>query len=237
MDNRFLRNAALIGADKAEILKTKRIALFGVGGVGGAVLECLVRSGIGEIDVFDNDTVNITNLNRQLIATEKTLDIPKCDAAELRALEINPNIKIGKFPLFYLPENADSIDLSVYDFIVDAIDTVSAKIELAVRGEKLSIPIISIMGTGNKLDPTLIEVGDIYKTRECPLCRVMRNELKKRGVKRLTCVWSPETPLQPNELAEQKADGRIAPASMPFVPISAGIAAAAHIVNEIIKPR
>lgn len=237
MNERFLRNAALIGAEKAELLSEKKIALFGVGGVGGAVLEALVRSGVGHIDIFDNDTVNITNLNRQLIATEKTVGIPKCDAAEVRAKEINPDIKIGKYPIFYLPENADSIDLSIYDYIVDAIDTVSAKIELIMRADRLNVPIISIMGTGNKLDPTKIEVGDIFSTRECPLCRVMRTELKKRGIKKLTCVWSPEAPIKPNELAEQKADGRTAPASMPFVPIAAGVAAAAHIVNKIIKPR
>ena len=235
MNERFLRNAALIGADKTEFLMGTRIALFGVGGVGGAVLEALVRSGVGHIDIFDNDTVNITNINRQLIATEKTVGMKKCDAAELKAKEINPDIKIGKYPIFYLPENADSVDLSVYDYIVDAIDTVSAKIELIVRAEKLGVPIISIMGTGNKLDPTKIEVGDIYKTRECPLCRVMRTELKKRSIKKLSCVWSPEIPIKPNSLAEQKADGRTAPASMPFVPIAAGVAAASQIVKTLIK--
>ena len=237
MDNRFLRNAALIGADKTEALKDIKIALFGVGGVGGAALEALVRSGVGQIDIFDNDTVNITNLNRQLIATEKTVGMGKCDAALLRAKEINPDIKIGRFPVFYLPENADSVDLSNYDYIIDAIDTVSAKIELILRADRLGVPIISIMGTGNKLDPTKIEVGDIFSTRECPLCRVMRTELKKKGIKKLTCVWSPEPTIKPNELAEQKADGRPAPASMPFVPIAAGIAAAAHIINKTIKPR
>ncbi len=235
MDERFIRNSAIWGSDKTELLKIKKIALFGVGGVGSAVLEALVRAGLQNIDVFDNDKVSISNLNRQLIANNKTLGLKKTDAAEIKAKEINENINIGKFEIFYLPENADTIDLSKYDYIVDAIDTVSAKIELALRATTLNIPIISIMGTGNKLNPTLIEVSDIYKTRECPLCRVMRSELKKRGIKKLTCVWSSEKPITPNSLAEKKENGRTAPASAPFVPIAAGIAAAAHIVNEFIK--
>lgn len=235
MKERFLRTAALIGKEKLNRLNSAKIALFGVGGVGGAALEALTRAGIGHIDVFDNDTVNITNLNRQLIATEKTLNMKKVEAAELRAKEINPDIKIGKFDIFYLPETAENIDLSAYDFIIDAIDTVSAKLELAVRGSKLGVPVISIMGTGNKLNPSLLQISDIYKTSVCPLCRVMRTELKRRGVKKLACVWSPETPIRPNELAETKENGRVAPASAPFVPISAGILAASYIVKELIK--
>lgn len=235
MDERFIRNSALWGIEKTELLAQKKIALFGVGGVGSATLEALVRAGVLNIDVFDNDTVNISNLNRQLIANNKTLGLKKTDAAEIKAKEINENINIGKFEIFYLPENADTIDLSKYDYIVDAIDTVSAKIELALRATTLNIPIISIMGTGNKLNPTLIEVSDIYKTRECPLCRVMRTELKKRGIKHLTCVWSAEKQITPNSLAEKRENGRPAPASAPFVPIAAGIAAAAHIINEFIK--
>lgn len=235
MNERFIRTAALLGEGAVNRLEKARIALFGVGGVGGAVLEGLARAGVGAIDIFDNDKVNITNVNRQLIATESTLGIPKTDAAELRAKAINPDIKIGKFNLFYLPENADSIDLSGYDYIVDAIDTVSAKLELAVRAERLGVPIISIMGTGNKLDPCKIQISDIFSTRECPLCRVMRTELKKRGVKKLTCVWSDEVPLTPNELAEKRENGRPAPASTPFVPITAGITAASYIVKELIK--
>ena len=235
MQERFLRNSALWGANKTELLKNARIALFGVGGVGGAVLEALARAGVGNIDIFDNDTVNITNINRQLIATEDTVGAFKTDAAEKRAKQINPDINIGKFGVFYLPENADDTDLSGYDYIVDAIDTVSAKIELILRAQRLGIPIISIMGTGNKLDPTQIEIGDIFKTKQCPLCRVMRTELKKRGVKKLTCVWSAEIPTKPNELAEEKQSGRPAPASAPFVPIAAGVAAASHVVKELIK--
>lgn len=237
MDERFLRNSALMGIDKTELLKNTKVALFGVGGVGSATLEALSRAGVGSIDIFDNDTVNITNINRQLIATEDTVGMLKTDAAEKRAKLINPNISINKFPVFYLPENADSIDLSEYDYIVDAIDTVTAKIELIIRAEKFNVPIISIMGTGNKLDPTKIEISDIYKTIQCPLCRVMRTELKKRGIKKLVCVWSPEVPIKPNSLAEQKENGRLAPASAPFVPIAAGIAAAAYIVNNIIKEK
>ena len=235
MDERFARNRALIGAAATEKLKNAKVALFGVGGVGSAVLESLVRSGVGNIDIFDNDTVNITNLNRQLITTETTIGLPKTDAAEKRAKEINPDINIGKFSIFYLPENADNINLSGYDFIVDAIDTVTAKIELIIRANKLNVPIISVMGTGNKLDPTQIQISDIYKTRECPLCRVMRTELKKRGIKKLDCVWSPERPLCPKDSTEEKKNGRHSPASMPFVPLTAGVAAASHIVKALIK--
>lgn len=235
MNERFIRTAALLGEGAANRLEKAKIALFGVGGVGGAVLEALARAGVGAIDIFDNDSVNITNINRQLIATENTLGIPKTDAAEMRAKAINPDIKIGKYNVFYLPENADSIDLSGYDYIVDAIDTVSAKLELAVRAQSLCVPIISIMGTGNKLDPCKIQISDIFSTRECPLCRVMRTELKKRGVKGLTCVWSDEVPITPNELIEKRENGRPSPASAPFVPIVAGITAAAHIVKELTK--
>ena len=235
MNERFLRTAALLGSEANVRLSAAKIALFGVGGVGGAVLEGLARAGVGNIDVFDNDTVAVTNLNRQLIATEQTVGLKKTDAAELRARAINPDIKIGKFDLFYLPENADSIDLSSYDFIVDAIDTVSSKLELALRAERLGVPIISIMGTGNKLNPEQLKISDIYKTSVCPLCRVMRTELKKRGVKKLTCVWSDEVSLTPNELAEKRENGRQAPASAPFVPIAAGILAASYIVKELIK--
>ncbi len=235
MDERFIRNSALWGKDKTELLSKKKIALFGVGGVGSAALEALVRAGVTNIDVFDNDTVSISNLNRQLIANEKTLGLKKTDAAFILAREINPNVNIGKFDIFYLPDTADNIDLGAYDYIIDAVDTVSAKIELILRANALNVPIISVMGTGNKLNPTLLEVSDIFKTRECPLCRVMRTELKKRGIKRLTCVWSSEKPIPPNDLAEKKENGRLAPASAPFVPIAAGIAAAAHIVNEFIK--
>lgn len=235
MNERFIRTAALLGTDATERLSAAKIALFGAGGVGGAVLEALARAGVGAIDVFDNDTVAVTNLNRQLIATEQTIGIKKTDAAELRAKAINPDIKIGKFNLFYLPENADSTDLSGYDFIVDAIDTVSAKLELAVRAERLGVPIISIMGTGNKLNPEQLQISDIYKTSVCPLCRVMRTELKKRNVKRLACIWSDEKPIKPNSLAEAKGNGRTAPASAPFVPIAAGVLAASYIVKELIK--
>ncbi len=235
MNERFLRTAALIGKSGIERLEKAKIALFGVGGVGGAVLEGLVRAGVGSIDVFDNDTVATTNINRQLIAAEQTVGMKKCDAAELRAKAINRDIKIGKFDVFYLPENADNIDLSGYDFIVDAIDTVSAKLELAERAEKSGVPIISIMGTGNKLNPEQLKISDIYKTSVCPLCRVMRTELKRRGVKKLACVWSDEQPITPNALAETRSNGRIAPASAPFVPIAAGILAASYIVKELIK--
>lgn len=235
MNKRFIRQAALIGEAATEKLKSSRVALFGVGGVGSYALEALVRSGVGNIDVFDNDTVAESNINRQLIATGSTVGQKKIDVAAQRARDINPDIAIHGYDIFYLPDTADGVDLSQYDYIIDAIDTVTAKIELIVRAEKLNVPLISVMGTGNKLDPTALRVDDIYKTRGCPLARVMRTELKKRGIKKLTVVWSEETPLTPNDLAEIKADGRKTPGSTAFVPAAAGIIAAAEVVKNLTK--
>lgn len=235
MDQKFIRAASILGEDALIRLKNSRVALFGLGGVGSFALEALVRSGIGNIDIFDNDTVNITNINRQIIATTKTLGQNKTTAAAARAKDINPNVNIGEFPIFYLPENADEIDLSKYDYIIDAIDTVTSKIELVVRAEKCGVPIISIMGTGNKTNPTKLKISDIFKTTNCPLCRVMRRELKKRQIKRLCVVWSDEIPLVPNSLAETKENGRLAPGSTAFVPSAAGIFAASQVVNDLIK--
>lgn len=233
MESRFMRTAALLGEEKINNLKNARIAIFGIGGVGAAALEALVRAGVGTVDVFDNDTVNITNLNRQLIATENVIGELKTDAAEKRAKLINPNVIINKFNIFFLPETSDNVDLSIYDYIIDAVDTVSAKLELAKKAYNLNIPIISVMGTGNKLDPTKITVSDIFKTYECPLCRVMRTELKRLSINKLTCVWSPEKPLVPVYETEKRNSGRPTPASAPFVPIAAGVAAAAYVVKNI----
>lgn len=231
----FKRTAALVGRDNFEKLKSRRVAVFGVGGVGSYVLETLARAGIGTIDVFDNDIVEPSNINRQLIATVDTVKMQKTDAAELRAKSINPEIKINKYNLFYLPDNADNVDLSCYDYIVDAVDTVSAKVELAKRAEQGKIPIISVMGTGNKTDPSAFSVSDIFKTEVCPLCRVMRAELRKKGVFSLRVVWSPEPPVKPVDKTDERLSGRPSPASNPFCPAAAGIIAASTVFNDLVK--
>lgn len=235
MKQEFIRTAALYGEENMQKLATSRVALFGVGGVGSYALEALVRSGIGNIDIFDNDTVSVSNINRQLIALQNTVGRPKTEVAAARARLINPDVNLKCFNMFFLPENADTVDFSTYDYIIDAVDTVAAKIELVMRAEENGIPVISVMGTGNKTDPTLLRVDDIYKTSGCPLARVMRTELKKRGIKRLKTVWSPEKSLTPNHLAEKKENGRVAPASTAFVPATAGLIAAACVVNDLTK--
>ena len=185
MADRFVRTRMVLGDDAMERLKNARVALFGVGGVGGYALEALVRSGIGEIDIFDNDTVNISNINRQIIALTDTVDMPKVEAAKARAVLIKPEIKINAYQCFYMPDNACDYDFSKYSYIIDAIDTVTAKIELIMRAKAADVPIISCMGTGNKLEASMLEVTDISKTEMCPLARTMRRELKKRGIKSL----------------------------------------------------
>ncbi len=230
MSEKFSRTSCLLGEENLKRLNDCHIALFGVGGVGSYALEALVRSGVGNIDVYDSDTVDITNFNRQIIAVDDELGNDKVDAATRRAKQINKNINIVGHKMFYLPRNADKVDLSKYDFVIDAIDTVTSKIELAVRAEKLGVPIISVMGTGNKLDPTAIEVTDIYKTKNCPLARVMRRELKSRGVKGLTVVYSTE--IQRSIIASE-SDGRHSPASAVFVPAAAGMTAAAEVIKKL----
>ena len=226
MDERFSRTERVLGADALVKLRGASVILFGVGGVGGAACEALVRAGIGKLTVVDKDTVDITNLNRQLVATENTVGMKKTDAAEMRAFSINPDIVFVKKDMFYLPENADEIDLREYDFIVDAIDNVSAKIELAVRAQNAGVSIISSMGTGNKIHPELLKIADIYKTSVCPLARVMRRELKARGVKHLAVVYSEEEPV--------KTDGRT-PGSTSFVPPAAGYIAASYVIRNLLN--
>ena len=229
------RTEMLIGPDAIEKLKSARVAVFGAGGVGCAVIEALARAGIGAIDIVDNDTYSQTNLNRQLFATVDTIGQKKTDIAALRIASINPDCKVVKHDMFYLPENADKLPLEAYDYIVDAIDTVSAKIELAVRAQKLGVPIISSMGTGNKLDATAFEVDDIYKTSVCPLARVLRIKLKERGVKRLKVVYSKEAPLTPKEKLTALNTRRDIPASISFVPSTAGFIIAGEVIKDIIK--
>lgn len=212
-----------------EKLKAARVAVFGVGGVGGYVVEALARSGVGQLDLFDNDTVAVSNLNRQIIATVDTVGMKKTDAAKQRVLSINPDCRVSAQCLFYAPDNADNIDLSVYDCVVDAVDFVPAKIELAVRCEKLGIRHIASMGAGNKIHPEMLEIADIYKTSVCPLARTMRQQLKKRGVRKLTCVYSKEIP----RTAEFAPGEKRFPGSTAFVPSAAGLIIASWVVNGI----
>lgn len=222
------RTALLLGEEGMERLANARVIIFGVGGVGGYALEALVRSGVGSITAVDSDEVSESNLNRQIIATTKTVGKLKVEAAKERAAEINPDIDFTALPLFYSDETSEKIDLSEYDYIIDAIDTVSAKLHLIEKANESKTPIISSMGAGNKLDPTAFRVADIYKTAVCPLARVVRGELKKRGVKKLKCVYSEELP------AKAVADGehgRHAPASIATIPSVVGLI----IANEVIK--
>ena len=231
MDKKLSRTENLLGKENILKLKNSCVAIFGIGGVGGYVLEALVRCGIENIDLFDSDNIDITNFNRQILATDNTLGKPKAEVGKQRALSINNKANINTFSVFYTPENADCYDLSKYDYVIDAIDTVSSKIELIVRCNTLNIPIISCMGTGNKLNPTMLQVSDIYKTSVCPLARVMRYELKKKGIKKLKVVYSKEIPIKPENQISQ--NNRHIPASIPFVPASAGFIIASEVVKDI----
>ena len=234
--NRFERFEMLAGRDSVAALKNKRVIVFGVGGVGGYVCEALCRSGVGTIDVVDNDKVSITNINRQIIATTDTVGMNKTAVMSARMKSINPDICVKEYNMFYLPETADEIDLSHYDFVVDAIDTVSGKLELAVRCQKLGVPLVSSMGTGNKMDPTKIVVTDIYKTKICPLARVMRNLCKKNGIKNLTVVYSEEEPKTPLFQPEENDNpNKSIPASSAFVPPAAGLTIASYVVQKLMK--
>ena len=227
MDERFEREAMLIGEDKVEKLKGAHVALFGVGGVGSYTAEALARCGVGKLTLVDNDCVGITNINRQLCALSSTVGKNKVDVVAERLLDINPDIKIERRCEFVLPENIDEFDFSDLDYIIDAIDTVSAKLAIAQKAACEGVPVISCMGTGNKLDPTKFCVTDISKTTTCPLARVMRRELKKRGIYHLKVVYSTEE--------AKKLDGVRIPASIAFVPSVAGLIAAGEVVKDIIK--
>lgn len=229
----FSRTAYVYGEDAVKILADSRVAVFGVGGVGGYICEALCRAGIGQIDVFDRDTVSLSNINRQIIALHSTVGRPKVEVIKERMLDINPDCRIVAHNVFYLPENADEFDLSVYDHIADAVDTVAAKLEIAVRADKLGIPVISAMGAGNKADPSRFQVADIYDTSVCPLARVMRKELKARNITRYKVVYSTEEPSKSG--VSDPETGKAVPGSLSFVPSAMGLIMAGEIVNSILK--
>ena len=237
MENQFTRTEMLIGKDGIEKLKNAKVAIFGIGGVGSFVVEGLVRAGVGSFILVDKDDVSVSNLNRQLISTTKTIGESKVDVAKKRILEINPNAKVETYKEFFLPETTGILDETV-DYIVDCVDTVTAKIELVLRSNKLKIPIISSMGTGNKLDPTKFEVTDIYKTSVCPLAKVMRKELRLRGIKKLKVVYSKEEPIKikrnDNE-DEKNIKTKQIPGSISFVPSVAGLIISGEVIKDIIK--
>ncbi len=240
MTEEFSRTERLLGAEAMEALKNARIAVFGVGGVGGYVAEALARSGVGALDLIDSDMVNRSNINRQIIALQSTVGKYKVDVMKERIADINPDCQVTVHKCFYLPENKDAFDFTRYSYVVDAVDTVAAKIQLVLQAEEAGVPIISSMGAGNKLNPAEFEVTDIYKTSVCPLAKVMRRELKQRGVKKLKVVYSKEEAIKPiGEAMEEAEEGalrkRSTPGSVAFVPSVAGLIIASEVVKDIYK--
>ena len=248
MKQQFQRTALLLGEEAVDTLKNKRVAVFGIGGVGGYVCEALVRSGIGAFDLIDSDVVDITNLNRQIIATHSTISRRKVDVMKERMLDINPEVEVRTWNTFFLPANASGFPFEEYDYVVDAVDTVSAKIELILRAKEMGIPVISAMGAGNKLDASAMKVADIYKTSGCPLAKVMRRELKRRGVKELKVVYSEEPPRRPRLEKYEKPDlseavgtdnpvrsrkSIMPPGSTAFVPAVCGLIMAGEVVKDL----
>jgi len=231
VESRFSRTELLLGKGAVEILAKKRVAVFGTGGVGGFVCEGLARSGIGTLDIIDKDIVELSNINRQLIALNSTVGLNKVDVLESRLKDINKDIVVNKYKCFFLPETSESFDFTKYDYVADAIDTVTGKIELILKAKKAGVPVISAMGAGNKLDPTAFCVSDIYKTDICPLARVMRRELKKREVEGLKAVYSKEKPVKP----EFKEGEEITPGSVSFVPSVMGLIIAGEIVKDLTR--
>lgn len=254
MADQFSRTCLLLGKENMERLRHARVAVFGIGGVGGYVVEGLVRSGIGTLDLIDHDKICLSNLNRQIIATRKTIGQYKVDVAKERILDINPEASVNTYKVFYLPDTADQFDFTQYDYVVDAIDTVTGKLELIQRAIKCKVPVISAMGAGNKMDAGALQVGDISETTVCPLARVMRRELKKRGIYHLKVVYSTEKPMEPKEISEEDSeDGndrenggrqedkkgdtgrRQLPGSNAFVPSAAGLMIAGEVVKDLTK--
>ena len=237
MLNQFSRTEMILGSDAMKKLNNSRIAVFGIGGVGSYAAEALVRAGIGTLDLIDGDKVCLSNINRQLFATHLTLDLYKTDAAVKRLSEINPDVRINAFNCYYNSENAEQFIFSDYDYIIDAIDMVSSKLLLAEKAYNSSVPIISSMGAGNKLNPTAFEVTDIYKTSDCPLAKVMRTELKKRKIKKLKVVYSKELPLKPEESEEKNENRRQIPGSVSFVPPVVGLIIAGEVIKDLTDIR
>ena len=250
MLNQFSRTELIFGKESMEKLANSRVAVFGIGGVGGYTVEALIRSGIGAIDLIDDDKVCLTNINRQIYATRKTVGKYKVDVAAERIAEINPNAQVRTFKTFYTPETAGQFNFSDYDYVVDAIDTVTGKLELVINAEKSGTPIISSMGAGNKIDPTAFEVTDIYKTSVCPLAKVMRNELKRRGINKLKVVYSKEKPITPVDdmaiscrtncicppgTARKCTERRQVPGSNAFVPSVVGLIIAGEVIKDLIQ--
>ena len=245
MSDIFSRTQLIFGEEAMDILANSRVAVFGVGGVGGFTVEALARSGVGAIDLIDDDKVCVTNINRQIIALGSTVGMYKVDAAEKRIHDINPECRVTCHKMFYMPETAHKLDFSQYDYVVDAIDTVTGKIEIIMQANAAGVPVISSMGAGNKVDPTAFEVADIYKTSVCPLARVMRYQLKRRGVKKLKVVYSKEQPIAPKGIAAEDGSGntdmrsgtarRSTPGSNAFVPSVAGLIISGEVIKDLIK--
>ncbi len=236
--DQFARTRMLLGDEAMARLAGARVAVFGIGGVGGYVVEALARSGVGALELFDDDAVSLTNLNRQIIATHDALGRAKVEVMAARVRSIAPDCAVVPHRLFYAPETADAVDLCGFDYVVDAVDTVAAKLELAVRATALGVPIISAMGAGNKLDPTRLQISDISKTSVCPLARVMRRELRKRGVKRLKVAWSTEPPIPARGAPSEEITAhprRSLPGSAAFVPPAMGLAIAAEVVRDMVQ--
>ncbi len=234
MEEAFCRTRLLLGGEAMERLAAARVAVFGIGGVGGHAVEALARSGIGQLDLIDSDKVSVSNINRQLIATHSAVGRYKVDVMEARIRDINPRAVVRVFPCFFLPENAGQFPFEAYDYVVDAVDTVTAKIELVLKAQEAGVPVISSMGAGNKLDAGAFRVADLYQTSVCPLARVMRRELKKRGVEHLKVVYSQEPPLTPEKGEEIPPEGRrTVPGSVAFVPSVAGLILAGEVVKDL----
>ena len=236
MDERFVRTEMLFGTEAIQRLTQARVAVFGVGGVGGYTAGALVRSGVGTLDLIDRDRVSISNINRQIIALTSTIGRLKTEVAAERARDINPAVIIHTYPIFYTPDTAAQFDFTQYDYVVDAVDTVSAKLDLVMQAQKAGVPIISSMGAGNKLDPTRFEIADIYQTSVCPLARVMRRELKARGIRHLTVVYSKEEPITPACPLKDTETGKPVPGSCAFVPSAVGLMIASKVVRDLAFP-
>ena len=237
MQDQFLRTKLLFGDNGMEKLKNAKVIVFGVGGVGGFVIEALARSGIGNLTIVDKDTVSITNINRQIIALNSTIDRYKCDVMEERIKDINPSCNVDKRVCFYLPQNKDEFDFSLYDYVVDCVDTVTAKITIIEEAKRNNVKVISAMGAGNKLDPTMLKVSDIYKTKVDPLARVMRTELKKRNIKKLKVVYSEEVPINIplEDRIVDEVTKKVTPGSNAFVPSAMGLIIAREVIMDLLK--